>query len=111
MYRAGYDAYSDSVASMKSRVTITLDPDVHARAKQAARTRRTTVSGLIESYLRSQAAAPARAGPSLVDQMLGSGELRSVPAGADPLFDALHARHIGPASAAAAPAAAGRRRR
>lgn len=95
---------------MKSRVTITLDPDVHARAKLAARERRTTVSGLIESFLRSPAAAPARAGPSLVDQMLGSGELRSVPAGVDPLFDALHARHIAPRSTAAAPSASSRRR-
>jgi Family of unknown function (DUF6364) len=110
MYRVDYDAYFNSIVAMKSRVTITLDPDVHARAKQAARARRTTVSGLIESFLRSPAAAPARSGPSLVDQMLGSGELRSVPAGADPLFDALHARHIAPRPAAAA-SASGRRRR
>jgi hypothetical protein len=96
---------------MKSRVTITLDPDVHARAKQAARARRTTVSGLIESFLRSPAAAPARPGPSLVDQMLGSGELRSPPPGADPLFDVLHARHIAPRPAAAVAPASGRRRR
>jgi hypothetical protein len=110
MYRVDYDAYFDSIATMKSRVTITLDPDVHARAKQAARARRTTVSGLIESFLRSPAAAPTRSGRSLVDQMLGSGELRSVPAGVDPLFDALHARHIAPRSATAA-SASGRRRR
>lgn len=80
---------------MKSRVTITLDPDVHARAKLAARARRTTVSGLIESFLRSPAASPAvRSDGSLVDEMLGSAELREVPPGADPLYDALHARHI-----------------
>ena len=78
---------------MKSRVTITLDPVVHARAKQTARERRTTVSGLIESFLRSPAGA-ARAGRSLVDDMLGSAELRKVEPGTDPLFDALHARHI-----------------
>jgi hypothetical protein len=111
MYLARYDAYSDSSASMKSRVTITLDPDVHARAKQAAHARRTTVSGLIESFLRSPAAAPARSGSSLVDQMVGSGKLRDVQPGADPLFDALHARHIAARPAAAAPSATGRRRR
>jgi hypothetical protein len=91
---------------MKSRVTITLDPDVHARAKQTARARRTTLSGLIESFLRSPAAAPtARAGGSLVDEMLGSAELREVQPGADPLFEALRARHI------AAPRFASSRRR
>lgn len=93
---------------MKSRVTITLDPEVHARAKQAARARRTTVSGLIESFLRSPAAAPtARAGGSLVDEMVGSAELRDMQPGADPLFDALHARHI----ATARPSASRRRAR
>lgn len=56
------------------------------------------------------AAAPTSSGPSLVDQMLRSGELRSVPAGANPLFDALHAGHIAPRPAAA-PSALGRRRR
>jgi hypothetical protein len=83
---------------MKSRVTITLDPEVHARAKQAARARRTTVSGLIESFLRSPAAAPpmAHGGRSLVDEMVGSAELRSLAPGTDPLFDALHRRYITP---------------
>ena len=81
---------------MKSRVTITLDPDVHARAKLAARARRTTVSGLIESFLRSPAAAPSTGSSgSLVDEMLGSAELREVQLGTDPLYDALRVRHIG----------------
>ena len=35
---------------MKTRVTITLDPEVHARAKAVARARRTTVSGLIRRF-------------------------------------------------------------
>jgi hypothetical protein len=104
MHRSGYDAYAECAATMKSRVTITLDPDVHARAKQAARARQTTVSGLIEAYLRSPAAAPARSGPSLVDEMLGSSALRSVPAGVDRRFDALHARQIAPRRADVRPA-------
>jgi len=76
---------------MKRRITITLDPAVHARAKQAARARRTTVSGLIEACLRSTA---TRVGESLVDEMLGSAELRSVKRGRDPVYDALYDRYI-----------------
>jgi len=77
---------------MKARVTITLDPEVHARAKRTARARRTTVSGLIEGFLRSpQAAGKDR---SLVDEMLGCGELRAVKRGQDPLYDDLHERFI-----------------
>lgn len=74
---------------------------MHARAKQAAGARRTTVSGLIESFLRSPDAAPAAAGGrSLVDEMIGSAELRGSVPSTDPLFDALHARYIvaGPAA-------------
>lgn len=77
---------------MKTRVTITLDPQVHARAKQVARARRTTVSGLIEAFLRSPDAGGT--GSSLVDEMLGCAELRDVKPGDDPLYDALLARHV-----------------
>ena len=77
---------------MKTRVTITLDPEVHARAKRTARERRTTVSGLIETFLRSPHAAHKT--KSLVDEMLGCGELRATKRGRDPLYDALHERHI-----------------
>lgn len=77
---------------MKTRVTITLDPEVHARAKRAARARRTTVSGLIETFLRSPEAASKDR--SLVGEMLGSGELRAVRRGRDALYDALRDRHI-----------------
>lgn len=65
---------------MKTRVTITLDPEVHARARPIARARRTTVSGLIEALLRSpEAAGTGRSSP--VDEMLGSAELRTVERG------------------------------
>lgn len=76
---------------MKTRVTITLDPEVHNRAKQVARAKRTTVSGMIEAYLRSSA---VRKTGSLVDKMIGSAKLRTVKRGRDPLFDALYDRHI-----------------
>lgn len=77
---------------MKSRVTITLDPEVHARAKRTARTRRTTVSGLIEGFLRSPLAAGKD--KTLVDEMLGCGKLRAVKRGRDPLYDELYERLI-----------------
>lgn len=77
---------------MKTRVTITLDPQVHMRAKQVARARRTTVSGMIEEFLRSPQTAENK--DSLVDEMLGCAELRDVKRGLDPRHDALHARYI-----------------
>ncbi len=77
---------------MKTRVTITLDPEVHALAKRAARVRRTTVSGLIANFLRSPEAGGKDA--SLVDEMLGSGELRALKRGRDALHDVLHDRFI-----------------
>jgi hypothetical protein len=77
---------------MKTRVTITLDPEVHARAKAVARARRTTVSALIEAFLGSSEAAGT--GGALVDEMLGCAQLRSVESGHDPLYDGLQARHI-----------------
>lgn len=79
---------------MKRRVTITLDPRVHDRARQVARARRTTVSGLIEGFLRE--ATPSRATTSVVDRMIGSGTLRDPAPGSDPLFEALRNRHLGP---------------
>ncbi len=56
---------------MKKRATITIDPEVHARARRLARQRKTTVSGLIESLLASE----GRSGGSLVEEMLGSAAL------------------------------------
>jgi len=79
---------------MKTRITITLDPGVHRRAKQTARKRKTTVSGLIESLLED-----ARGGQKkglLVAKMKGACELREPSAGADPLYEALKARHLQP---------------
>lgn len=79
---------------MTRRVTLTLAPAIHARAKRMARARRTTVSGLVSAFVQ---AAPEHGGPapkSLVDEMLGSAELRRPARGRDPLYDALHTRHI-----------------
>lgn len=76
---------------MKTRVTITLDPAIHQRAKRAARARKTSVSSLIETLLES--AAPLST-VSLVDQMIGSASLRSPEMGTDPLYDALASKHL-----------------
>jgi hypothetical protein len=78
---------------MKTRVTITLDPLVHQRAKRVARARRTSVSGLIESLLET--AAPA-APSSAVDRIVGSASLRSPAVGTDPLYEALVSKHLKP---------------
>lgn len=77
---------------MKTRVTITLDPGVHERAREVARARRTTVSGLIENCLRS--VSTPRGPESIVDAMVGSAELRQPAPGEDPLHEALYRRHI-----------------
>jgi len=61
---------------MKTRATLTIDPKLHAKAKQLARQRNTSVSGLFEQFLKSQ---PERA-VSAVDQMLGSASLREIDA-------------------------------
>jgi hypothetical protein len=76
---------------MKTRVTITLDPSTHRRAKRTAAARHTTVSGLIENLLEAAATPPA---PSVVDEMIGSATLRDSAPGADPLYDALKARYL-----------------
>ncbi len=77
---------------MKIRVIVTLDPELHARAKRVAPARRTSVSGLFEEFLR--AAPSTRGAKSLVDEMIGCAALRDSPPGEDPLLDALRARHL-----------------
>lgn len=76
---------------MKTRVTITLDPDTHRRAKRTAAARKTTVSALIDSLLQAADDTPP---PSLVEEMIGSATLRESAPGADPLYDALKARYL-----------------
>ncbi len=77
---------------MKTRVTITLVPRCTSAPSALPAPRRTTVSGLIEAFLRSPEAAGNK--ESIVDEMLGSAELRTMKRGRDPLFDALSERHI-----------------
>jgi hypothetical protein len=81
---------------MKKQVTLTLAPAVHARAKRIARARRTTVSGLVTAFVQGVSEGGKRTTKSLVDEMLGSAELRRPAPGRDPLFDALHDRYVAP---------------
>ena len=47
---------------MKSRVTLTIDPEIAGRAKKIAHARRTSVSALVEDLIRKTAV------PSLLDK-------------------------------------------
>ncbi len=76
---------------MKTRVTITIDPAVHRRAKRVARSRGTSVSGLIEAALESVTAVSK---PSVVDAMIGSAALRNPSVGEDTLYEALASKHL-----------------
>ncbi len=76
---------------MKARVTITLDPEIHRRAKQQARKKHTTVSGLIESLLAGET-SPRKQG--LAASLVGSATLKEIPSGSDPLFDTLKSKFI-----------------
>lgn len=76
---------------MKTRVTITLDPEVHRLAKQMARQRKTTVSGLIASLVKAEA-KPTKRG--IVAGMVGSASLREPAAGSDRLFEALEKKRL-----------------
>ncbi len=77
---------------MKSRVTITLDPEVHRLAKRVAKRRHTSVSGLIESLL--QAESKAAENGTIVDRMIGCASLREPAPGSDPLYDALREKYV-----------------
>jgi hypothetical protein len=75
---------------MKTRATITIDPELHLRAKKLARRRQTTVSGLFESYLRSQPIEE----DSVVDNLIGCATLKPPPAQRDPLREQLLAKYL-----------------
>lgn len=76
---------------MKTRVTVTLDPEVHRLAKQVARKKHTTVSGLIESLLQTEITPKQR---SIVSGMVGSASLRAPASGSDPQYDALLSKYV-----------------
>ena len=75
---------------VKTRATLTVDPELHARAKRLARQRKTTVSGLFESFLVSQ---PDPRG-SRVDGLIGSASLKAAPNQPDPRREYLNAKYL-----------------
>jgi hypothetical protein len=56
---------------MKTRVTLTLDPEVSHRGKLAARARGTTFSGLVEQLLSEETVSSVKSGPSFRDRWQG----------------------------------------
>jgi hypothetical protein len=56
---------------MKNRVTLTIDPAVTRRAKKLAHAKRTSVSGLVEQFLRSAPITDDETTPSFVERWAG----------------------------------------
>lgn len=56
---------------MKTRVTLTLDPEVSHRGKLAARARGTTFSGLVEQLLNKETVSSVQGRPSFRDRWQG----------------------------------------
>jgi hypothetical protein len=78
---------------VKERVTMTLDPAIHHRAKQAAKRRGTTFSGLVANLLQQaleSQPARGRGQPSFSSQWAGRGKLAGQ-SGAR--FEKLRAKH------------------
>lgn len=61
----------DKVCTMKNRVTLSIDPAVTRRAKKLAHAKRTSVSGLVEQFLRSAPIAGEEQTPSFVERWAG----------------------------------------
>lgn len=76
---------------MKTRVTITLDPEIHRLAKKSASRNRTSVSGLIESLLQTEVGAAKSCAAA---ELVGSAKLRRPAPGSDPLHDILTAKYL-----------------
>lgn len=77
--------------TMKIRATLTIDPALHRRAKRLAKERRTSVSGLFETFLKEQ----PDTSHSVVDQMIGCSALKPKKA-KDPRRGALEAKYLRP---------------
>ena len=56
---------------MKRRITLTIDPAVTRRAKKLAYTRQTSVSALVEEFLRSAPMAGGEKATSFLDRWTG----------------------------------------
>jgi hypothetical protein len=77
---------------MKSRITITLDPNVIRHGKRVARARDTSLSGLIEGLLREQGRPESRQWTDSFSKRW-RGKLTLREDSADELLQALKAKH------------------
>jgi len=78
--------------TMKSRITLTIDPGVAKRAKRIARNRKTNVSALIEELVRNASVTGEEKVHSFVDKWTGKLRVRT-PKGSDPRLGALKKRY------------------
>jgi Family of unknown function (DUF6364) len=66
--------------TMKRRITLTIDPAVTRRAKKLAHARRTSVSGLVEEFLRTAPLATGDTRESFAERWAGKfGVARTAP--------------------------------
>jgi hypothetical protein len=77
---------------MKKRVTLTMDPDVVRRAKRLAHRRNTSVSALVEDFVRKAALTDEDPGTSFVEKWAGKFRVRT-DSRPDPKLAALRARY------------------
>jgi hypothetical protein len=61
---------------MKSRITLTIDPEVARRAKRIAHARRTNVSALVEDLVRNASLSASNSQVSFVDKWTGKLRLK-----------------------------------
>lgn len=80
---------------MKTRITLTIDPEVAENARSLARRRRTTVSGMVEDFLRRAAPEPAVPSASFSSRWRGHFALRPGSGGEDARLDGLLRRYGG----------------
>ncbi|MBI3301209.1 MAG: hypothetical protein HYZ72_03905 [Deltaproteobacteria bacterium] len=80
------------VHTMKSRITLTMDPQIARRAKQLAHARKTSVSALIEEFLRSASLTSEKGRLSFAQKWAGKFRVASSPE-PDPRLEALKARY------------------
>lgn len=77
---------------MKTRVTLTLDPEIVRQAKNVARVRQTNLSALVEDMLRTTAQQGIAQRPNFSKKWGGKFSARPSD-GSDELLDALKARY------------------
>lgn len=77
---------------MKHRITLSIDPTVTRRAKKLAYARKTSVSGLVEQFLRSAPMAGGEKAPSFVERWAGKFTVARAAPG-DPRMNAIKEKY------------------